>query len=138
MSASDPRRLIDEARQVLEGTTEGPWANQVTSGMCRIDEPGHRHGQGQCDYRIWSYDHPNAISRVFPEGTESNEQTRDDALVAGMWDYDSGGVYRQADAAFIVWSRNHLPALCDALEDALKQVETLTREVEGWRRGELT
>jgi hypothetical protein len=106
MSASDPRRLIDEARQVLEGAMPGPWTTDREDGFDIMRS--HAPYDALCQ---WS------------------GQRLTGARI-GWWD-DS------RNAAFIVWSRNHLPALCDALEQALAQVETLQAQVATaarWRR----
>jgi hypothetical protein len=103
MSTSDPRRLIDEARQVLEGTTEGPWES-VT--VMPAGDDGHGHSWSESPWRVLNGP-PQVIQDVM---------------------LSKRAFTNRADTEFMAWSRNHLPALCDALEDALKQVETARRE----------
>ena len=97
---SDPRSLLADARQRLEGTTEGPWETDLYYVTAEIPQ-GRPGGEVIVQCRP-------TITR--PPGYPEAKQV--------------------ANAAFIAASRSLVPALCEALESALTKLESLEGIIE--------
>jgi hypothetical protein len=96
--------LILLLRKCESELTPGPWRSGHPGGRCFMD---HRHGQGDCDYQtVWYEDSGD----IYPA-----DATHESQPIAGMWDYEEGGIRRGEDSESLVALRNSLPDIIAAL-----------------------
>jgi len=105
--------------------TGGQWTNEEFYGQCILK---HQHGQGVCDYRVKSCGlGTNILSAPMVVGASWNEAQSEALIVAGQWDYDSGGIRKVEDAAFIAAARNAIPDLEAVIEENKKLTQIIER-----------
>ncbi|HVK13750.1 MAG TPA: hypothetical protein VM597_33715 [Gemmataceae bacterium] len=131
-----------EIRAACAAATPGPW--RVGEPGFRCDIPEHQpagHGGKACRYTFagWSEWRYHAVARD-PGYTPGSTNADELPVVAGMWDYEEGGIQRPEDAAFIAGARQWVPALLDALERCEAERDRLRDECQrrAWREAELT
>lgn len=93
--------------------TPGPWRIGAPFFQCLLDHPGERHGAGKCRYTFqgWQESDSHEIHRDISYTPETEHTAAHDGQICGHWDYDFGGVVREADAAFIAAAREDVPRL---------------------------
>lgn len=89
---------IHELRERATKATKGPWRVGYASGRCTMD---HKHAMKVCDYRVTGYEDETPswhhVTQVKPIGSP----TKDCQMIAGQYDYDSGGIIERADSEYI-------------------------------------
>jgi hypothetical protein len=116
MDIQEVRERINEIKARLRVATPGPWVRCDVGGQCYINEAGHRHGAGKCDYRQTIHEHDHDI---YAGIVETGAFCDDAIMVCGNYDYEAGGVVRKEDADFIVHAREDVPYLLDLLSELL-------------------
>lgn len=123
---------LEEIRARAAGATPGPWRAGSLAGQCHLD---HAHGRGGCDYRAAWHDDTGDVYRYAVEDGDPLGGRQDADLVAGMWDYDQGGVRRPEDARFIAAARADVPALLAAVAERDHLVYVMSRDGDAYQRG---
>jgi hypothetical protein len=102
---------LAELEALASAATPGPWRAGRPTFQCVLDHGKDGHGRGNCRYgfRGW-VDGGTTVSRDVAYGPES-VSTDEAPVVAGMWDYEEGGVREPADASFIAAARIAVPEL---------------------------
>src|SRR6185312_15405960 len=102
-AAGAASRLAEIERR-LSAATPGPWEAAYYRGQCTLD---HRHGLGECDYRVVRVEDSCEIhvAGKIATGEPYDEARIGATVVAGQVDYDHSGILRQEDAHFIAHSR---------------------------------
>lgn len=101
-------------RALLAAATPGPWrAGMSWAGRCKLPHQHHGSVSG-CVYEPELMRLPGHIAAGVPATN-----------VAGMWDYEEGGVRLDADATLIAEAVNALPALLDEVEALRAEVARL-------------
>ena len=97
---------LDAIDARANAATAGEWVVGYFMSCCSLKH--FPHGQGACDYRVYSHtrDEHN-ISVYVPNGTPSKDAIR----IAGNYDYEEGGIINENDAAFIAAAREDVPTL---------------------------
>lgn len=94
---------LDELERLASKATPGPW--RVGVPLFRCQNPAHkpaRHVTAECVHRFleWWDGGGEVISRDIGY-TETSTKKDEPPVIAGMWDYELGGIQEPADAAFI-------------------------------------
>lgn len=107
---TEERLAAIEAR--CQKATPGPWRVGGPSFRCVLVHGANgRHGQGNCRYTFSGWfdnDHEISADRGY---TASNEQGDTSSMIAGTYDYDTGGILVREDAEFIAAARSDVPSL---------------------------
>lgn len=123
MSDVDTKAL----RALLAKATPGEWSVAGQWDTCVSHEPG-LHRETPCR-RVAREPHlsDGEIRVLLPVGADA--AGLDECLVAGMWDYEAGGIRRAEDAALIVAAVNALPALLNEVEALRALLATLRADL---------
>ncbi len=125
-----PEYEVKAMLERAEKATPGPWRKGSPRIQCLISIDGHRHGEGNCKYEHTGWYDFGGIyqDRKYGHGAKPDDDSDEEAgLIAGMWDYEEGGVRREEDQEFIAHARTDLPRLAEAY---LELVENLKKIAE--------
>ena len=108
---SEDRLAEIEAR--LGKATQGPWRVGGVKMSCLIQHNGQRyggHGSGACVYTFNGWYEPESNNDAFVHDIYRDDQPigslTEPTMIAGNYDYESGGIVRYEDANFIAHSRD--------------------------------
>lgn len=113
-------KRLDALEKLAKAATPGPWNTRDYGGRCLQD---HAHGFGKCNYVVHCYgDSTTVLSRMLDEGTPWIAADHSDAIIAGQWEYETGGVKKMEDAAYIAAANpSAILALIGEVRELLKE-----------------
>jgi hypothetical protein len=121
-SAAKPRvENLTQLRELLSAATPGPWKKGTPNRHCLKHDPPHPGG-AECEYTFIGWYEGEGWKDIYPAAGEPDYKD----VIAGMWDYEEGGISKPEDAALIVAAVNSLPALLDVAEAALSFADFAT------------
>lgn len=120
MEPSLTPQQLTEIQARADAATNGPWRVGTPNFSCQ--EPhGYPHpGPPECKYAMIGW---HDTCDIFQDRDDYASGDTDAGLIAGMWDYEEGGIRKQPDADFIAHARHDIPAL---LAEVRRLTEALT------------
>jgi hypothetical protein len=88
-------------RRLAMAATAGPWRIGCPVFRCVLDHgPGNHHGGPDCRYTFQAWD-TDTTSISVAANLGPHDTSPDNIGVAGMWDYEQGGIRNEQDAHYI-------------------------------------
>lgn len=124
--------LLDKLETLAKKATPGPWKVGSVGGQCHKK---HQHGQ-DCEYEpYWNTPEPERVENDLDYSwnhaiwcdvpySYASGHLEPDGLIAGTWDYECGGIKRQADVDFLAMlDPQTVLSLCAEVRRLQKQID---------------